>query len=319
MRIVLVGASGFLGRYLLNALVADGHQCVVLTRAAVRHGDINLMSAVELVQADVYDAEVLASRFEGADAVVSMAGILNESGGGGKGFRKVHVEIVEAIIQACGQAGVTRVLHVSALRAAEGSSHYLKTKAEAEELLKRAGGKKADSLKVTVFQPSVVFGQGDNFFSMFALILQLSWVLPLACPKARMQPVYAADVAAAMVAALDDPMTWGKTYELGGPQSYTLKELVAWTARNMGLRRYIIGLPKPLSVAMAAMMGMVPGKPFSMDNYRSLQTESTTRKNGFAYFGIAPRSIDTVVPDYLTGSVKQQRLQAYRRQSRHDE
>jgi len=313
MRIVLVGASGFFGRYVLNALVADGHQCVVLTRAADRHGDMLLLTGVELVQADVYNADALASQFEGADAVVSMAGILNESGGGGKGFHKVHVEMVEAIIKACDQAGITRVLHVSALNAGKGSSHYLKSKGEAEELLNKAA-----RLNVTVFQPSVIFGRGDSFFNRFATMLQLSWMMPLACPKSRLQPVYAVDVAAVMAAALDDPMTWGKRYELGGPQSYTLKQLVEWTANSMGMKRRIISLPRPLSVAMAQVMGLIPGKPFSMDNYRSLQTDNTTEKNGFAYFGITPRSIDTVVPDYLTGSVQQRRLQSFRRQPRRD-
>jgi len=86
----------------------------------------------------------------------------------------------------------------------------------------------------------------------------------------------------------------------------------------MGLRRRVIGLPKPVSAAMAVGMGLIPGKPFSMDNYRSLQTDNTTDQNGFSYFGIAPRSIDTVVPDYLTGSVRQRRLQACREQPRRD-
>ena len=313
MRIVLIGASGFFGRYVLSALVADRHHCVVLTRAACRHGDMAMLPGVELVQADVYDADALTSQFEGADAVVSMAGILNESGGGGKGFHKVHVEMIEAIIKACDQAGVTRVLHVSALHAGKGSSHYLKSKGQAEELLNKAAG-----LKVTIFQPSVIFGRGDSFFNRFAAMLQLSWVMPLACPKSRLQPVYAVDVATVMTAALDDPMTWGKSYELGGPKSYTLKQLVEWTANTMGLRRRVIGLPKPLSAAMAVGMGLVPGKPFTMDNYRSLQTDNTTDQNGFTYFGVAPRSIDTVVPDYLTSSVQQRRLQACREQPRRD-
>ncbi len=314
MRIVLVGATGFFGRYVISALMADGHHCVALTRAAGRHGDMVMLPGVELVQADVYDAEVLADVFEGADAVVSMAGILNESGGGGKGFRKVHVELIEAIIHACKQAGVTRVLHVSALHAGKGGSHYLKSKGEAEALLNNATG-----LNVTIFQPSVIFGRGDNFFNRFATMLHLSWVMPLACPKARLQPVYAVDVATVMLATLDDPMTWGKSYELGGPQSYTLKQLVEWTASTMGLKRQIIGLPKPVSAMMALVMGLVPGKPFSLDNFRSLQTDNTTEKNGFAYFGITPRAIDTVVPDYLTSSIRQRRLQTCREQPRRDD
>ena len=264
MRIVLVGASGFLGRYLLRALTADQHQCVVLTRASVRRSTIDMLPEVDLVQADVYDADVLAEQFAGADAVVSMAGILNESGRGGQGFHKVHVELVEAIIKACRQAGVKRLLHVSALHAGKGSSHYLKSKGEAEALLRSA-----DDLNISIFQPSVIFGRGDQFFNRFAGMLSFMPVMPLACPKARLQPVFAEDVAAVMLASLEDPMTWGKSYELAGPQSYTLKELVEWTAKCMGQSRRIIGLPGPLSALMAVLMDRVPGKPFSWDNHQS--------------------------------------------------
>jgi len=311
MRIVLLGASGFFGRYLLRALTADHHHCVALTRASVRRNRIELLPGVELVQADVYDADVLAKQFAGADAVVSMAGILNESGRGGQGFHKVHVELVEAVIKACREAGVKRLLHVSALHAGKGSSHYLKSKGEAEALLRSA-----DDLNISIFEPSVIFGRGDQFFNRFAGMLNFMPVMPLACPKARLQPVFAEDVAAVMVASLDDPMTWGKSYQLAGPQSYTLKELVQWTAKTMGQDRWIIGLPGPLSASMAAVMDFVPGKPFSWDNYQSLKTDNTSNEKGFAYFGIDPRSIDLVVPDYLTGSVHQRRLQTFRQQPR---
>ncbi len=311
MRIVLIGASGFLGGYLLRALTAEQHHCVVLTRAGIRRSTVNMLPGVELVQADVYDVDALTEQFEGAGAVVSMAGILNESGRGGQGFHKAHVELVEGIIKACQRAGVSRLLHISALNAGKGSSHYLKSKGEAEALLHSA-----DDLDVSIFQPSVIFGRGDQFFNRFAGMLSFMPVLPLACPKARLQPVFAQDVATVMTASLEDPMTWGKSYELAGPQSFTLKELVEWTAVTMGQRRWVIGLLPPLSATMAALMDWVPGKPFSWDNYQSLKTDNTSSKNGFAYFGIYPRSIETVVPDYLTGSVHQRRLQTFRRQPR---
>jgi NADH dehydrogenase len=160
MRIILVGASGFFGGYLLRALTGDQHQCVVLTRAAVRRSTVEMLPGVELVQTDVYDADDLAAQFAGADAVVSMAGILNESGRGGKGFHKVHVELVEAIIKACRKAGVSRLLHLSALHAGKGSSHYLKSKGEAEALLRST-----DDLDISIFQPSVIFGRGDQLYA----------------------------------------------------------------------------------------------------------------------------------------------------------
>lgn len=307
MRIVLIGASGFFGGYLLRALTSDGHHCVVLTRTAARRSTVDMLPGVDLVQADIYDVDVLAKQFRDADAVISMAGILNESGGGGNGFRKVHVELVENIIKACRQTGVSRLLHVSALNAGKGKSLYLETKGEAEALLQSA-----DDLNTSIFQPSVIFGRRDQFFNRFAGMLEFMPILPLTCPKARLQPVFAGDVAAAMLASLEDPMTWGKRFELGGPQVFTLKELVEMTAKFIGKKRRVVGLPGPVSAAMAVIMGLVPGKPFSWDNYLSLKTDNITSQDGFAYFGIDPLAIDLVVPDYLAGSVHQQRLQKFR-------
>ena len=310
MRIVLIGASGFFGEYLLRALTDDQHQCVVLTRNVARRKDLDLLPGVELKQADVYDTGVLARQFANADAVVSMAGVLNESGSSGKGFERVHVDLVKNIIEACRTAGVSRLLHISALNAGKGKSFYLKTKGQAEQLLRSA-----EDLNVTIFQPSVIFGRGDDFFNRFAMMLQLAPVLPLACPNARLQPVFAGDVAEVMQASLDDPMTWGKTYELAGPRAYSLKELVQFTADTLGKKRRIIGLPTPLSAAMAKVMELVPGKPLSWDNYLSLQTDNVSDQSGFSYFGIEPRSIEVEVPYYLPGSPHQRRLGSFRRQT----
>lgn len=308
MRIVLIGASGFFGGYLLRALTADQYQCIVLTRSSVRRACVGMLPGVELVQADVHDQDVLAEQFAGADAVVSMAGILN---GSSDDFQKVHVKLVEGIVAACQKAGVKRLLHLSALNAGKGSSHYLKSKGEAEAFLSSVEG-----LEITIFQPSVIFGDGDNFFNQFAGMLKLMPVLPLACPRARLQPVFAEDVATVMAASLEDPMTWGKSYELVGPQSFTLKELVTWTAKTQGQRRVVIGLPGPLSAMMAMLLNPVPAAPFSWDNYKSLKTDSTSSTNGFAYFHLDPKSIDLVVPDYMAGSSRQRRLQSLRRQPR---
>lgn len=310
MRIVLVGASGFLGKHLLQALGREKHQCVVLSRDANHRSTVGMIPGVHLVQADIYDIDVLAEQFSGADAVISMAGILNEQGRDGQGFYTVHVQLVKGIIEACKRESVSRLLHVSALNAGMGKSHYLKTKGEAERLLLTA-----DGLNVTIFQPSVIFGRGDEFFNRFATMLSLMPVMPLACPKAKLQPVYVGDVVTVMLASLEDPMTWGKCYELAGPEVFTLKALVEWTAATIGKRRYILGLPGPLSAAMAAIMDWVPGKPFSRDNYLSLKTDNIANQDGFTYFGVSPLSIDLVVPDYLSGSARQRRLDSFRRQA----
>lgn len=308
MRIVLLGATGFVGHHLLPALVSAGHRCVVLTRYSQGCRELAVTPGVELHQANIYDPDQLKTHFEGADAVINLVGILNESGRKGKGFYRAHVELVETIIAACRAAGVNRLVQVSALNAGKGSSHYLLSKGRAEELIR-----KADDLVATILQPSVIFGEGDDFFNRFAGLLKFAPVLPLACPEAKMQPVWVGDLTAAMVLTLEDPETFGKTLVMVGPEAYSLRELVEYTATVAGLKRKVIGLSDSLSRLQAKLMDFVPGKPFSSDNYQSLQIENTSIENSLWHFGITPRSLQSIVPVYLSGSPHQHRLDEYRK------
>ena len=137
--------------------------------------------------------------------------------------------------------------------------------------------------------------------------------MPLACADARMQPVWAGDVAAVIVASLDDPSTVGQTLVTVGPHEYSLQELVEFTADAAGLKRRVVALPDWLARFQAGVMDFVPGKPFSSDNYRSLQTPNTSEENCLWRFGIQPRSIESHVPDYLGHGKSQERLDECRR------
>ena len=148
------------------------------------------------------------------------------------------------------------------------------------------------------------------------LIYYITPVLPLACPRSRLQPVFAGDVAAAMASSLGNPSTHGKTYELGGPRDYSLIELVRWTASAMGLKRWVLPLPDFVSRVQAALLDFVPGKPFSSDNYHSLQVDNVTRENALPFFGIVPGSVEHIVPDYLGVSLRQRRLRTLRERAR---
>ncbi len=307
MHIVTIGGSGFLGHFTARALSRGGHSNLVLTRQAARCGHLRLVPGVRLRVADVYDSDALATQFEGADAVLSMAGILNERGHGGEGFRRAHVTLPETLVTAAKVAGVNRLLHVSALGAGEGGSHYQATKALGEQVVQGSG------LVTTVFRPSVIFGEGDSFFNRFAGLLRFSPVLPLACADSRLQPVWANDVASAIALALEHPDAPGSTWELAGPRVYTLGELVRWTADTLGLNRWVPGLPDGLSRLQAAMMDFVPGKPFSTDNYRSLQVDNVATDNALPRLGITPASVESVVPDILGASPRQRRLSGARR------
>ncbi len=308
MRIVLLGATGFVGHHLLPELSKVGHHCLALSRYKPGCRDLTVIPRVEVRQSSGYDTDSLSRYFDGADAVINMVGILNESGRRGKGFMKVHTGLVENIIEACRSSAVRRFLYVSALNAGKGNSHYLISKGLAEEKIRAA-----DDLDSTIVQPSVIFGDGDSFFNRFAALLKLAPVLPLACPDARMQPVWVGDVAAAITAAIGDPETIGQTLIMVGPKEYSLRQLVEFTARSAGLKRKIVGLPDSLSRLQGYLMDFVPGKPFSSDNYRSLQTDNTSVENSLWRFGIQPKGIGSVVPGYLKGSPHQHQLDNCRR------
>lgn len=306
MKIFALGATGFVGQHLLRRLSADGHRIDVATRAPFAHREVNLIPGVRLQRLDVYDRQALTQALHGADAVINLVGILNEQGRSGAGFERAHVTLTEGLVAACNQADVHRLLQMSALNAGQGKSHYLRTKGEAERLVENSG------LDYTIFQPSVIFGPGDSFFNRFHGLLKLTPVLPLACPESRFEPVYVGDVARAFARSLHDSGTVGKRFALCGPRSYSLRRLVEYTAETAGLKRRIIGLPDALARAQAAVMDFVPGKPFSTDNYLSLQVDSVCGRNGFGYFRISPRSLETIVPGYLNQAGKQARYRRFR-------
>ena len=291
--IVILGGTGFVGRHLVPRLHRDGHRITVLSRNRDTHRELSVLPGVRVVNADVHDPVALRARLEGADAAINLIGILNERGSDGSGFRKAHVELTRSLVESCIATGVARLLQMSALRAGEGASHYLKTRGEADRIVQ------ASPLAWTIFRPSVIFGPGDGLFFRFASLLRIAPVLPLARAGAMFQPVYVGDVAEAFARALVHPRTAGQVFELGGPRSIALGELVRWTARMMGRRRWVIALPDPLGAVQARVGEWLPGKPISRDNFRSLGTDSIARSDGLGALGIVATPMEVVVPRLL--------------------
>lgn len=309
-RILILGGTGFVGTHLATRMSRRDFRITVLTRRDRQRDDLWVLPAVRVVETNVYDAEKLAHEMRGHDAVINLVGILNEKGRDGSGFRRAHVELTETVIRACRSAGVQRLLHMSALGAGRGASHNLRTKGEAERAVLAAG---REGMNVTVFKPSVIFGPGDSFLRRFAGIARLLPVLPLACPDARLAPVFVGNVADAFLRALDDRESFGRSYELCGPRDYTLRELVAYARDVKGTRCLIWGLPDWMARLQARVCDFVPGKPFSTDNYKSLKSaDNVCSEDGLRELGIRPVSVEAVVPGYLGASSRQHRLGAFR-------
>jgi NADH dehydrogenase len=311
--VTVLGGSGFLGGHLAAALAGSPWRVRVLTRRRGNAQSLWLLPHVDILEADVHDPAQLAAGLEGSGAVVNLIGILNERRDDGSGFRRAHVELATSLVAACRATGVRRLVQVSSLAAAPGApSHYLRTKGEAEQVLRAA-----EDLEVTILRPSVVFGPGDSFFNRFAGLLRLAPALPLAGADARFQPVYVGDVVAAIIRALDDPATAGHIYDLGGPETWTLREIVDYTAGLLGVTRLVVPLGGALSSLQAELCEFVPGKPFSRDNLRSLGIPSVCGANpGFDALGITPRSIRAIVPAYLGGRAERRRYDVLRRGAR---
>lgn len=309
-QVCILGGTGFVGHHLAARLAADGIACRIPCRHPERHRDLMLLPGGETLAVDIFDPKALAAALADCQAAVNLVGILNPSGA--SGFRRMHVELVDILVDACRTAGVRRLLHMSALHADanRGGSEYLHSKGEGEDRAHSA----PEALAVTSFRPSVIFGPGDSFFNRFAGLLRLSpGVFPLACPHARFAPVYVGDVAEAFARALADPATAGNRYDLCGPRTFSLRELVDYTARSIGRPTLILGLGDAASRLQARLLGMVPGKPFSLDNYRSLQTDSLCTDDGLGALGIAARDIDAVVPLYLGDQAQRRRYSMLRR------
>lgn len=299
--ILVIGGSGFIGTHLIAQLAASGRRVVVPTRRASRARMFSVLPTVEVVQADMHDAAVLTGLIGKVDAVINLVGILHSPRGKpgsayGPAFDAAHVALPKKIVAACRAGGVERVLHVSALGAsADAPSMYLRSKADGEVAIL------AGDLAATVFRPSVVFGPEDKFLNMFASLQSLFPVMPLGGAEARFQPVYVDDLVKAMVNSLEDPVTFGRTYEVTGPTVYSLRALVEMAGELSGHRRPVFGLPPVLARLQALMLECLPGEPLmSRDNLDSMKVDNIASGPISPDLRITQTSLESIAPLYLS-------------------
>jgi len=308
-RIALIGGSGFVGRHLTHRLHGLGYQCRVFTRHAHRHAALRV--SAEVLEVNPYDQGALSRALGGCDAVVNLTGILNPASRK-QGFREVHVGLAETVVEACHKAGVRRLLHMSALQAdqATGTSEYLRSKGEGENRAHTLG---QPDIAVTSFRPSVIFGADDSFLNRFAQLLKIPGPLPLACAGARFAPVAIQDVVKAFANALEDRRTFGRRYDLCGPDVFTLEQIVRLVAFHTGRYKEIIRLPDWLSRLQASVLQFAPGRPFTPDNYQSLRTASVCSQNGLAELGVTATSLTDEAARILRDQSKAAGLNRLRR------
>ncbi|MDH5424776.1 MAG: complex I NDUFA9 subunit family protein [Gammaproteobacteria bacterium] len=326
-RVCILGGTGFVGSTLVCKLAAMGIKTRLISRHPERHRELLVLPNVEIVEADITEFNRLSYYLHDVDAVINLVGILNDNTLDGSGFRKIHIDLPKLIVQACQKNNIKRLLQMSALHADAGTapSHYLRSKGEGENHLHIFSDK---GIQVTTFRPSVIFGPDDDFFNRFAKLLKVTpFICPIPRANSRFAPAYVGDVADAMIKHLLDPNSNGQRVDLCGPHSYSMLEIMEYTAAVLGIKRKFIALPDSLARFMAHMSDMannipiitpamnmlIPGfkeSRFSIDNYRSLLVDSTCDDAE-----TLKTAIEDIVPKYLGNQNEQYHYDRFRSRS----
>ena len=311
-RILVLGGTGFVGRSVCEKLVerAGGASgCITVpSRRPQRALHLRTLPTLALPEADLSDDAQLNALVAGHDAVINLVAILH---GSEAQFNAVHRGLPRRLAAACQAQGVGRLVHVSALGVSPAApSAYLRSKAAGEAVLQAAG------LGLSLLRPSVIFGEHDRFINVFASLLALAPVVPLAGAGAQFQPVWVDDVASAIVACLDQASTLGQTIECAGPAVFTLAELVSLSGRWAGHDRPVFGIPEGLGMLQAGLMSLMPGEPLmSRDNLLSMRVPNVAggQLPGLASLGIHATDIRSVMPQLLGHRGGPERLNLLRR------
>ena len=304
--VVVFGGSGFIGKQVVRALAKRGKRVRIAMRRPHLGAELRVMGDVgqiQLVQANLRFPESIAAALEGADAVVNLVAVLHESGA--PNFEALHVDGARAVAEAAAKRGITRVVHISAIGAAETGAKYAQSKYQGERAVLDAVP------SATILRPSIVFGPEDAFFNRFARMAQTSLALPLiGGGNTKFQPVFVGDVADAVCAALDKSEAQGRIYELGGPRTYTFKQLLEFITAEIARPRALIPLPfvfaYPLGLLISWVFKLIPfaAPPLTGDQVNMLRKDNIVGADPLAGtiqdLGVTSlETVEAIVPAYL--------------------
>ena len=289
--ITVLGGGGFVGRYVVQRLLAQGARVRIAQRtprAATFLKPLGGLGQTQFVAADVRDPARVARAVQGSDAVINLVGAFDN-------MQAVQADGAGHVAAAAKAAGVRTLVHVSAIGAdIESASAYGRSKGDGEAAVRAAFP------AATILRPSIVFGREDQFINRFAAMIRMAPVIPVVAPNTKFQPVYVGDVADAVIAALGDGAA-GQTFELGGPQVLTMGELQRWIANAIGRSPLFVDVPDFVAGALASGLGWAPGAPITKDQWLMLQHDNVVGAgaDGLAALGVTPTSLAAVADDWL--------------------
>lgn len=297
--ICIFGGSGFLGKHITQDLARAGYRVKIATRIPESAYELKTYGNVGQVvpfKCNYNDPASIQAAVHGCYGVINLVGILFEKGK--SKFKRAHADIPQMIAEACADAEVEKFIHASALGIDKSKSKYAKSKLEGEEVLHKV------TPTVTILRPSVVFGAGDNFINMFAKLAVMLPALPLiGGGKTKFQPVFVGDIAQATLNIMNEESEKfeGGTYELGGPDVVSFKEIYEMILRETNRDRALVSIPWGIAKIQGFVFGLLPKPLLTLDQVSSLRTDNVLSKGAATLrdLGVEPTAMQSVVPKYL--------------------
>lgn len=266
--IAIFGASGFLGSSLLAQLSISNYHLKLFSRNKEKIKILTVDPQIEIFDIDFNNLEQVKKDLKKTDVVINLLGILHQSKK--ESFDKIHHIWPSSLAKIMKEAGIKRLIHLGALGSGSNAqSLYLKSKTLGESQLI-----KQKNLDVTILRPSIIFGAKDNFINMFKLLVKWAPIILLLSPQSKFQPIYIEDVSKILIKSMFDKKTYGKVYDLGGSDIYSLKDIICLVIKSEKLYRLIIPLNKSLSYLFAFIIEMMPIKILTRDNWKSMQIDN---------------------------------------------
>ena len=300
MNVLVTGATGYVGNYVVKVLLEGGHAVTAVSRNGAKSStasgkDLGTITGVRYVAADIGSGAGVLDAMRGCDAVVNLVGIIAQRGE--QTFQRVHVDGTRHLLESAKSLGIKRFVQMSALGAAAGAaSRYSATKFEAEELLRKS------DLEWTIFRPSLIFGVGDDFFGRVLKNLVATPIVPqIGDGLFPFRPVWGGDVAQCFAQALSNPATIGQTYDLVGPKEYTFRQLLDLEMDTLGSRKPVVPAPIFLmDIAVPLMQVLGPLAPITSDQYAMLKAGNTADPAKMQQtFRLEGRSLEAELPKVL--------------------
>ena len=296
--VAVIGGAGFVGRNVVRELCKRGARVVVGcrdTESAKFLRSMGDIGQVNLIKVNIANYDQMSRALEGADHVVSLVGILNETRG--NTFETAQANGPLIVGKIAREKGIKSLVHISAIGAdIKSKSLYASSKGLGESHIRD------EFEKTTILRPSIIFGPDDNFFNRFANLAAFAPVLPLiGGGKTKFQPVYVQDVASAIMVAIEDSSKAGKNFELGGPSIYSFRELLELLASHTLRKRKLISIPFSLARIQANVLELLPNPPLTRDQVELLKTDNVVSEEALTFqdLNISPVSCEVILPTYL--------------------